>query len=159
MNQAQTNNSISLKQAYNYCIYLLSNREYSTHNLKNKITQKYIDLNHQDILDIINKLKKQDYLSDIRYAQIRSRSLIRKLYGPYYINRYLQQENIDKHLIASSIQNCLLELDIDWVNQINKYLIKYNYNFLDNSHKYKNKWRNKLYNRGFESCYINKIIF
>lgn len=158
MNQAQTNNSISLKKAYNYCIYLLSNSEYSTHNLKNKIKRKHIDLNTQDISNIINKLQNQNYLSDIRYTQIRSRSLIRKLYGPYYIKRYLQQEKIEQNLINLSIQNCLLELDTDWDDQITKFLTKYNYNFLDNSHKYKNKWRNKLYNRGFESSYINKIL-
>ena len=150
-------NSI-IKAAYNYCMYLLSNREYSSQNLKHKLTQKYKSIDNNDISNIILKLQNKNFLCDKRYSEIRSRSLIRKLYGPYYIKNYLKLENIEQNTINTSLEKSIQDLNIDWDKQVNKYLNKYNYDFSNNSIKYKNKWRNKLYNRGFETYYINKIL-
>lgn len=154
---AQT--KINIKKAYNYALYLLSAQEYSSNKIKQKIKNKYPELSNQNILDIINKLINQNYLSDKRYSEIKTRSLIRRSYGIYYIKKYLQQEKIEENIINQSIQNSINEQNIYWPDNIKNYLNKYNYDYLDNSPKYKKKWQNKLYNRGFEQTDINKILF
>ena len=114
-----------------------------------------IDPNDNTTLDN----KNQDYLSDTRYSEIKTRSLIRRSYGIYYIKKYLQQEKIEEDIINQSIKNCIKEQNIYWPDNIKNYLNKYSYDYLDNSPKYKKKWQNKLYNRGFEQTDINKILF
>ena len=101
---------------WNKSLDLLSRREHSVSELKNKLLRFNPDPN--DLKDVIERLITSNFLDDKRFASAFIRSKAESGYGPNYISQYLAKKGIpsDKYDIYS--------LEIDWedkcLTQFNK---------------------------------------
>ncbi len=101
---------------WNKSLDILSRREHSVSELRNKLIQFNPDPN--DLKDVIERLITSNFLDDKRFASAFIRSKAESGYGPNYISQYLTKKGIpsDKYDIYS--------LEIDWedkcLTQFNK---------------------------------------
>ncbi len=101
---------------WNKSLDILSRREHSVSELRNKLTRFNPDPN--DLKDVIERLITSNFLDDKRFASAFIRSKAESGYGPNYISQYLAKKGIpsDKYDIYS--------LEIDWedkcLTQFNK---------------------------------------
>ena len=91
---------------WNKSLDLLSRREHSVSELRNKLIRFNPDSN--DLKDVIERLITSNFLDDKRFASAFIRSKAESGYGPNYISQYLTKKGIpsDKYDIYS--------LEIDW---------------------------------------------
>ena len=89
-------------------IDLLSRREHSTKELRQKMQQR----GHasDDINKVIEFLVENDYCNEIRFTESVFRSRLNKGYG----YRYIEQELLQKGIDGNTISVVKDELDIDW---------------------------------------------
>ena len=101
---------------WNKSLDLLSRREHSVSELRNKLIRFNPDSN--DLKDVIERLITSNFLDDKRFASAFIRSKAESGYGPNYISQYLTKKGItpDKYDMYS--------LEIDWedkcLTQFNK---------------------------------------
>ncbi len=156
----------TFKQAKNYALYILAMREYSQKLIIQKIKLRYKDISSTQIDQIITYLIESNYLSNTRYAQAKTRQLFNKFYGKSYIVRKLKEDGINnltsEKAIIESLQelrlNCAPMRDISWLEQIKIYLEKHKYDFLESDYNYQQKWKRKLYQRGFDISDIMQVL-
>lgn len=77
---------------YNYCINILSKRDYSEQKITEKILSKGLDEVESE--EIIQKLKTENFLNPKRYLTEKTETLAKKGFSLQYIQEKLQQENI-----------------------------------------------------------------
>jgi regulatory protein len=89
------------KEAYNYCIRLLSRRDYSRYKLGKKLKER--DYSPEESEEVLDKLIEQNYLREEEYARIRTRHFITKGYSNNMILRAASEEfiDVDEQLIES----------------------------------------------------------
>ena len=92
---------------FSVAVDLLSRREHSCHELRQKLTAKFPDA---DIEAVLQYLQELNYQSDQRFAEVFARSRVQRGQGPIRIRRELQQRGVDGDLIASALE----QLDTDW---------------------------------------------
>ena len=101
---------------WNKSLDILSRREHSVSELKNKLIRFNPD--SDDLRDVIERLITSNFLDDKRFASAFIRSKAESGYGPNYISQYLTKKGIpsDKYDMHS--------LDIEWedrcLTQFNK---------------------------------------
>ena len=173
--------SIDPKQLKQYALRLLASREYSRKLLLEKIKFKFkpdlipknleykseykSELKQELETSLINtanqvltQLEQREYLCDSRFAQAKSRYLIRRHYGKNFIIKKLYQDGISNFLAINSIEISLDELELDWPKIITNFLNKNKYIHKKTDYSYHKKWQNKLYQRGFELSDIRQVI-
>tara|TARA_B100000886_G_scaffold62785_2_gene38979 strand:+ start:4903 stop:5343 length:441 start_codon:yes stop_codon:yes gene_type:complete len=127
---------------WNKALELLSRREHSVYELKQKLKIKIIDLQTDELDEVIEKLKNQNLLSDQRFALAVIKQKSSQGYGPKFIELYL------KNKFVSSNDYDIYEQNIDWieicVNQIAKKIRSSSVSL-----KEKEKISRFLSNRGF----------
>ena len=106
---------LNASDLWNKSLDILSRREHSVTELKNKL--KKFNPDSSDLLDVLEKLKSSNFLDDERFAASFIRSKAESGYGPNYISQYLLKKGI------SSDQYDMYSLEIDWED---KCLIQYN---------------------------------
>ena len=91
---------------WNKSLDILSRREHSVSELKNKLLRFNPD--SDDLKDVIERLMTSNFLDDKRFASAFIRSKAESGYGPNYISQYLTKKGIpsDKYDMYSP--------DIDW---------------------------------------------
>ena len=103
---------------WNKALELLSRREHSVYELKQKLKIKINDLQIDELDEVIEKLKNQNLLSDQRFALAVIKQKSSQGYGPKFIELYL------KNKFVSSNYYDIYEQNINWieicVNQIAK---------------------------------------
>ena len=101
---------------WNKSLDILSRREHSVSELKNKLIRFNPDPN--DLKDVIERLITSNFLDDKRFASAFIRSKAESGYGPNYISQYLAKKGI------SSDKYDMYSLEIDWeekcLTQFNK---------------------------------------
>lgn len=105
-------------KVYNYCLTLLSKRDYSEKKIIEKILSK--GLNQAESERIIKKLKDENFLNPKRYLSDKVETLAKKGFSLQYIQQKLYQENIE--LSTEEIQNITTKDNIDIIETI-KYLL------------------------------------
>ena len=127
---------------WNKALELLSRREHSVYELKQKLKIKIIDLQTDELDEVIEKLKNHNLLSDQRFALAVIKQKSSQGYGPKFIELYL------KNKFVSSNDYDIYEQNIDWieicVNQIAKKIRSSSVSL-----KEKEKISRFLSNRGF----------
>lgn len=94
-----------LKAIYHHAIQLLSRREHSKTELRQKLGRKYtVD----DIDDVIEYLAEQGLQSDARFADSFTRSRSCRGHGPLRVKHDLQQRGVSADLISDALSH------IDW---------------------------------------------
>ena len=127
---------------WNKALELLSRREHSVYELKQKLKIKINDLQIDELDEVIEKLKNQNLLSDQRFALAVIKQKSSQGYGPKFIELYL------KNKFVSSNDYDIYEQNINWieicVNQIAKKIRSSSVSL-----KEKEKISRFLSNRGF----------
>ncbi len=127
---------------WNKALELLSRREHSVYELKQKLKIKINDLQIDELDEVIEKLKNQNLLSDQRFALAVIKQKSSQGYGPKFIELYL------KNKFVSSNDYDIYEQNINWVeicvNQIAKKIRSSSMSL-----KEKEKISRFLSNRGF----------
>ncbi len=108
----ETNTDKDSKAVYNAALAMLSRREYSEHELKSKLAQKFSSL--PNLIDcVIDGLIELNYLCDQRYAESYIRARSQKGFGSIRI----RQELREKGVMSTLIENAFSESSIDWYEQ------------------------------------------
>ncbi len=102
------NESSINKDAYLYCIRLLTKRDYSHFKLSEKLKMK--KFSEFEIEGVINILIEKNYLRENNYIEARVKGLINKNYSMALIQHKLKQEHIT--LSKTQISNFFRILDI-----------------------------------------------
>lgn len=87
---------------------LLSRREYSAQELRQKLTQK--GASAEQITALLEWAQQRNYQSELRYARMQVNAKLHKGYGWFYISQFCVQQGIHKELL----QQLLDESEIDW---------------------------------------------
>jgi regulatory protein len=82
-----------MQDCYQSAIKLLTKRDYSRFKLKQKLSEKgYLS---SEIDSTVEILLEKKYLREDYYTEARIKGLLRKNYGPYYIQQKLNEEEIN----------------------------------------------------------------
>ena len=95
--------------AFGKAIDLLSRREQSARELKDKLARKGYDKHETE--EALEQLQRSSYQSDERFAEVLARSRASQGHGPRRIFAELKSHGIADALIAPAIE----AVDIDWV--------------------------------------------
>ena len=87
---------------YQLALEILTRRDYSQHDLEQKLKSKNCDPN--EIPNAVSELKKAGYLNDARYAESFIHSRRQKGYGPARISQELRIKGINDEIIAEALQ-------------------------------------------------------
>ena len=79
---------------WNKALDLLSRREHSIYELKQKLENRLKDLDKAELETTIQNLKDQNLLSDARFAAAVIKQKSSQGYGPKYIEMYLNSKNV-----------------------------------------------------------------
>jgi regulatory protein len=128
---------------------LLSRREHSQTELRKKLADLEVD---KDIVeDTLFRFAEKDIQSDLRYAEAVVRGAYRKGKGPVFVERELNNHNIDFHLVKSLIN----EGNFDWFESSKAVRVKRFGNDLPEDWSAKQKQMRFLQYRGFTQEQIN----
>lgn len=129
------------KQAFNYCIRLLSSRDYSTYKMKLKLSDRNFKL---EVIDhVITKLLEYNYLRENEYKMMRVKQLIVRGFANAYIIKKLSHEKLSVEDIE--IESLRDEQNLSSEKQID-YLIekKLRYKEIPTEFNEKMKFKNKV---------------
>ena len=137
---------------YNKGLDLVSRREHSRHELMQKLNQRFPET-MPIIEQVLDKLSINNILDDERFAEMYLNSRARKGFGPKKIEMELYSKKVDSAFVNSAI-----EAYENWnENAANELQKKFKGN---KPIDYQSKMKQKqfLYNRGFSSQIIEKIL-
>lgn len=103
--------------ALNYVLHLLTRREYSEFELKQKLKTRYIQA---IISSVIDKAKENNWQSDDRYADMLVRHYVSSLYGPLKIFMEAKRKGVSKDLILQYLDDVNFD-DVAYQNLLHKY--------------------------------------
>ncbi|WP_373817983.1 recombination regulator RecX [Glaesserella sp.] len=94
--------------AISYLIYLLSKRDYSEFELRQKLKQKAYSTD--EIEQAIEQAQANHWQSDERFCEMFIRYRAQQGYGPRRLKQELQQKGVSEWLISQQLSNS----EIDW---------------------------------------------
>lgn len=147
------------KKIFDYCIFLLSAREYSSNKLRSKLILKGFD--ETEIDQTITELQMKNYLNDDRYIANRTKSLINnKKKGPLYIQSKLAQEGLK--ISSNQINFIAEEYGIDSIEilkeAMSKIIKRKGWDPTNLDYQQKNKLAQSLQRQGFSLDQIFDLI-
>ncbi|WP_443091024.1 recombination regulator RecX [Basfia succiniciproducens] len=95
--------------AFSYAVNLLSRREYSEFEIRCKMQEK--TFSEQEIEDTLAQLQQKNWQSDKRFTENYLRARAQRGYG---VNRIKQELRQLKGILPETIDEALMECDIDW---------------------------------------------
>lgn len=98
----------SASKAYEYAVKLLTRKDYSEYELRQKLKSR---CSQSDADEIILRLQENRYQSDERCAEM----LVRHYSGNGYGRMKIYFEAGQKKLSKATVDNILEEMDLDWV--------------------------------------------
>ena len=136
---------------YNKALDILSRREHSVLELKQKLKKKY-DI-EDDIEETISRLKKNNLLNDYRFSESYVVYRKRKGFGPVKISKELESKGVAEVIIFEVLDN-----EGGWVEAANKAFSKRFKEGPSTDTKTLLKQKNFLYNRGFDFKEIESVL-
>ncbi|MGX2969604.1 recombination regulator RecX [Ursidibacter sp. B-7004-1] len=94
-----------------YLVYLLSKRDYSEAELRQKLIQKEFET--EEIDDAISQVQEKNWQSDERFCSHFIHYRSQQGYGPNRLKFELRQKGIKDWLISQELENC----EVDWFEQ------------------------------------------
>ncbi|AAU38849.1 recombination regulator RecX [[Mannheimia] succiniciproducens] len=95
--------------AFSYAVNLLSRREYSEFEIRCKMQEKAFS--EQEIEDTLAQLQQKNWQSDKRFTENYLRARAQRGYG---VNRIKQELRQLKGILPETVDEALMECDIDW---------------------------------------------
>ena len=136
---------------YNKALDILSRREHSVLELKQKLKKKY-DI-EDDIEETISRLKKNNLLNDYRFSESYVVYRKRKGFGPVKISKELESKGVAEVIIFEVLDN-----EGGWVEAANKAFSNRFKEGPSTDTKTLLKQKNFLYNRGFDFKEIESVL-
>ena len=136
---------------YNKALDIISRREHSLKEIKNKLLRKYDD--EDTIVSVIEKLVTNNLLNDARFAEMYTRSRKRKGFGPTRISYELSTKGVKDYLIDEAI-----ELEGGWVESAIAVFKKKFKNGIAKDFKESMKQKSFMQNRGFSFKEIESVM-
>ena len=136
---------------YNKALDIISRREHSEKEIKNKLLEKF---DTPELIDkIISKLIENNLINNVRYAEMYVHVRKRKGFGPKKIKFELMTKGID-----DSISSIAITEEGSWKEAAQKAFNKKFQNGASNEFKERNKQKNFLQNRGFSFEEIDSVL-
>ena len=136
---------------YNKALDIISRREHSKKEVRDKLLKKFDDLNV--IEDVIEKLIKNSLLNDSRYAEMYTRARKRKGFGPKRIGYELNSRGVSETLSSIAIKE-----EGGWLEEAENAFNKKFKDGISLDFKTKLKQKSFLQNRGFSFKEIDSIF-
>ena len=137
---------------YNKALDLVSRREHSRHELMQKLNKRFPET-MPIIEQALDKLMLNNILDDERFAEMYLNSRARKGFGPKKIEMELYSKKVDSMLISNAI-----EAYENWTENAKNELKKKFKDMEPTDYKSKIKQKQFLFNRGFSTQIIERIL-
>ena len=137
---------------YNKALDLVSRREHSRHELKQKLNKRFPET-MPIIEEALDKLAINNILDDERFAEMYLNSRARKGFGPKKIEMELYSKKVDSIFIGNAI-----EAYKSWTENAENELKKKFKGLEPTDYKSKMKQKQFLFNRGFSTQIIERIL-
>ena len=137
---------------YNKALDLVSRREHSRHELMQKLNKRFPET-IPIIEEALEKLILNNILDDERFAEMYLNSRARKGFGPKKIEMELYSKKVDSLLIGNAI-----EAYESWTENAENELTKKFKGIKPKDYKSTMKQKQFLFNRGFTSQIIERIL-
>ena len=137
---------------YNKALDLVSRREHSRHELKQKLNKRFPET-MPIIEEALDKLAINNILDDERFAEMYLNSRARKGCGPKKIEMELYSKKVDSIFIGNAI-----EAYESWTENAENELKKKFKGVESTDYKSKMKQKQFLFNRGFSTQIIERIF-
>jgi regulatory protein len=145
-------NSEAFTVIYNKALDLVSRREHSQYELIQKLNKRFPET-MPVIEEVIKKLAVNNILNDERFAEMYLNSRARKGFGPKKIEMELNFKKVDSSFIAIAIA----EYE-SWTENAQNELLKKFKGVKPTDYNSKMKQKQFLFNRGFSSQIIERIL-
>lgn len=151
---------MTYQELYQYAIFMLSRRDYSTSELQRRIerrireTEKDSPTAPECLPQVIERLLESQYLDDNRTIYSFFRSYLNKSYGPLRIRQELRLKGFPSEII----ERVLEETDTDWYALCEDLKEKKFGTAKPKDFKERAKQIRYLQYRGFTSDYINALF-
>ena len=137
---------------YNKALDLVSRREHSQYELIQKLNKRFPE-SIPIIEEVVKKLAINNILNDERFAEMYLNSRARKGFGPKKIEMELNFKKVDSSFIAIAIA----EYE-SWTENAQNELLKKFKGVKPTDYNSKMKQKQFLFNRGFSSQIIERIL-
>ena len=137
---------------YNKSLDIVSRREHSRYELMQKLNKRFPET-IPIIEDVLDKLVANKILDDERFAEMYLNSRARKGFGPKKIEMELHSKKVDSFFISNAI-----EAYEDWLENAKNELQKKFKGVVPNDYKSTMKQKQFLFNRGFTTQIIERIL-
>ena len=137
---------------YNKALDLVSRREHSRHELRQKLNKRFPQT-MPIIEEALDKLVLNNILDDERFVEMYLNARARKGFGPKKIEMELYSKKVDSILIGSAI-----EAYESWTENAENELKKKFKGIKPTDYKSKMKQKQFLFNRGFSTQIIERIL-
>ena len=137
---------------YNKALDLVSRREHSRHELKQKLNKRFPET-IPIIEEALDKLLLNNILDDKRFAEMYLNARARKGFGPKKIEMELYSKKVDPIFISNAI-----EAYESWIENAENELKKKFKGIEPIDYKSKMKQKQFLFNRGFSTQIIEQIL-
>jgi len=142
----------AFKLIYNKALDLISRREHSRYELMQKLNKRYPETRSL-IEEVLDKLIANNILDDERFAEMYINSRARKGFGPKKIEMELSSKHVESFIISSS-----LEAYDNWIENAKKELLKKFKGIVPTDYQSKIKQKQFLFNRGFSTQIIERVL-
>ena len=137
---------------YNKALDLVSRREHSQYELIQKLNKRFPETT-PIIEEVVKKLVINNILNDERFAEMYLNSRARKGFGPKKIEMELNSRKVE----TSFISNAIAEYE-NWTENAKNELLKKFKGIKPTDYNSKMKQKQFLFNRGFSSQIIERIL-
>ena len=137
---------------YNKALDLVSRREHSQYELIQKLNKRFPETT-PIIEEVVKKLAINNILNDERFAEMYLNSRARKGFGPKKIEMELNSRKVE----TSFISNAIAEYE-SWTENAQNELFKKFKGVKPTDYNSKMKQKQFLFNRGFSSQIIERIL-
>ena len=137
---------------YNKALDLVSRREHSRHELRQKLNKRFPET-MPIIEEALDKLVLNNILDDERFVEMYLNARARKGFGPKKIEMELYSKKVDTMLIGNAI-----EAYESWTENAENELKKKFKGIKPTDYKSKMKQKQFLFNRGFSTQIIERIL-
>ena len=137
---------------YNKALDLVSRREHSRHELRQKLNKRFPET-MPIIEEALDKLVLNNILDDERFVEMYLNARARKGFGPKKIEMELYSKKVDSMLIGNAI-----EAYESWTENAENELKKKFKGLKPTDYQSKMKQKQFLFNRGFSTQIIERIL-
>jgi len=141
-------------KAYLYLVKILSSRDYSEHQLREKLRGK--QYTPEEINCSINEIKARGFLREEAYSEIRIKGLMNRGYSPDYIQQKLAEEHLS--VSTETIDTVFTEYRLTPEDQIDRLVRKKIQGKSDLDYDQQSKVLRYLLSKGHEFGNSKKIL-